>query len=148
MNPDCEKRLRALENTVELLEIHDEIRKVAIAPPPARFKRGDWVRLADRFGDEAEVIFRVLGICGVDKVGEVEVMRNDGKIDYCHESRLVPWQPREGEVVVVVYSNKFGKTFSTPSVYSNDQNRLSPSSYWLHEVIPAPLGNHAQEWFK
>ena len=135
MNPDCEKRLRALENTVELLEIHDEIRKVAIASPPARFKVGDWVRnKTDDIAGRISQINQFNPYCL-----RYYVYRTDGRVVSCLDSDLTPWVPREGEWVIHKLTNEliFG-----PFQF-NRERHIVPEGY-----IPAPLGSDSQEWFK
>ena len=112
-------------------------------PSPPRFKVGDWVRIK-----KGTLLFQ-FGPMPVGRIVELQPNPPNCKgVDCCRfidtkgnswspaERNLEPWQPRIGELVMERQPNGGWSLlrFGQPHNYSG--------------IIPAPLGGHAQEWFR
>ena len=107
-------------------------RNQVVSPPP-RFKKGDWVTHAI-FSAE---VGRVASSAITDS-NEYSVLTKDGTYHNWHLDNVRKWTPRDGEWVIRRYPNDI---MSTPFWWSS-RCQLEMSS-----LIPAPLGDAAEEWF-
>jgi hypothetical protein len=116
---------------------------VAVSAEP-RFKVEDWVRT--QLGAPGRVT-KIVPTNTPKPIIQYHVIRQDGGADWYTAESLEPWVPRLGEWVIWqhdwrVSHHSIGDISAYTKPFQYQGQRLAG------RLIPAPLGTHAEGWFK